>query len=342
MKALRLVGIGRPLQLQEVPDPRAGEREVVVRVRAAGICHSDAHYRAGTSPAGPLPLTLGHEVAGEIEEVASGTAGLAVGDRVCLHYMVTCGECEFCRGGHEQFCRRGAMIGKNIDGGYAELIRIPARNAVRLPASVPFEQAAVAMCSSATALHALRKARLQAGERVAVFGVGGLGLSAVQLARYFGALEVFAVDPWRENLERAGAYGAVGIDPNEVDPVQEIRHLTEGRGVEVSLELAGQPESTIQSIRCLGVLGRAALAGIASRPVEINTYQQLIGRETEIIGVSDHLLSELHLLLELLQSGALELSDVVTRRVPLEAEPVNRALDQLEQFRAAGRAVIVP
>jgi len=342
MNALRLTGIGKPLQLQGLPDPHPGEREVVVRVRAAGICHSDAHYRAGGSPAGPLPLTLGHEVAGEIEELGAAVSGLSVGERVCLHYLVSCGECEHCRGGREQFCRRGAMLGKNRDGGYAERICVPARNAVRLPGPVSFEHGAVLMCSSATALHAIRKARLQAGERVAVFGAGGLGLSAVQLARWFGALEVFAVDPSPDNLSRAAAYGAVAIDPREVDPVQEIRHLTEGRGVEVALELAGRTESTIQSIRCLGIQGRAALAGITTRALEINTYQQLVGRETEIIGVSDHLLPELHLLLELVLRGALELSGVVARKAPLEAEPVNQVLDQLAESRAGGRTVIVP
>jgi 2-desacetyl-2-hydroxyethyl bacteriochlorophyllide A dehydrogenase len=341
MKALRLTGIGEPLRLRQIPEPRAGDREVVVQVRAAGICHSDAHYRAGSSPAGPLPLTLGHEVAGEILQTGAAVSGLKVGDPVCLHYLVTCGECEHCRGGREQFCSSASMLGKHRDGGYAELICVPARNAVRLPSVLPFDQAALLMCSSATALHALRKSRLQAGERVAVFGAGGLGLSAIQLARFFGALEVFAVDILPGNLERAAAYGAVTIDAREVDPVREIRHLTAGRGVEVSLELAGRSDTTIQSLRCLSIQGRAAVAGINAETVKIDTYRQLVGRETELIGVSDHQLEEIHLLLELVERRALDLKGVVSRSIPLEEDAVNGVLDELASFRAVGRSVIV-
>ncbi|NLE77951.1 MAG: alcohol dehydrogenase catalytic domain-containing protein, partial [Chloroflexi bacterium] len=179
MKAVRLTAIGRALELQDIPRPAVGPQDVLVRICAAGICHSDVHYRAGTSSVGPLPQTLGHEVAGVVEEVGSQVAAVAPGQRVCLHYMVTCGECAHCRRGQEQFCLHGQMIGKHRDGGYAEYIAMPARSVVPLPPEIPFEQGAIAMCSSATSFHALRKARLQAGETVAVFGVGGLGMSAV-------------------------------------------------------------------------------------------------------------------------------------------------------------------
>src|SRR5262245_60860328 len=170
MKALRLVQPGRPLVLQEVPVPEVGPVDALVRVKAAGICHSDAHYRAGRSPAFPLPLTLGHEVAGLVERVGEQVTGFRPGDRVCLPYLITCGGCSCCLGGKEQFCPSGAMIGKHRDGGYAEFIGVPAANLVPLPEDIGFEHGAVLMCSSATALHALKKARLGAGESVAVFG----------------------------------------------------------------------------------------------------------------------------------------------------------------------------
>ena len=182
MKAIRLIKPGQPVQMQEVPVPQVGPKDVLVRVRAAGICHSDVHYRAGVSPVHPLPLTLGHEVAGTVERVGAEVTTLRVGDRVCLHYLVTCGECVYCTMGNEQFCGLGEMIGKHRDGGYAEFISVPARSAFRLPDEISFECGAIMMCSSATSFHALRKGRLQPGETVAVFGVGGLGISAVQLA----------------------------------------------------------------------------------------------------------------------------------------------------------------
>ena len=185
MKALRLTGIGKPLQLHELPDPRPERREVVVRVRAAGICHSDAHYRDGTVTLKSLPVTPGHEVAGVVERTGEAVRGFEEGDRVCLHYMATCGCCGHCDRGSEQFCITGQMIGNNRDGGYAEFITVPARNAVPLPGELSFAAGALMMCSSATSFHALRKARLVPGETVAVFGAGGLGLSAVQLAVAF-------------------------------------------------------------------------------------------------------------------------------------------------------------
>ena len=150
MKAIRLTQPGRPLELQEVAIPPLGPREVLVRVKAAGICHSDAHYRAGKSRVYPLPLTLGHEVAGSVEHVGTEVSGFEQGDRVCVHYLVTCGECPYCRQGSEQFCTSGAMIGKHRDGGYAQFIIIPARSLFPLPEEIPFEQAAIMMCSSAS------------------------------------------------------------------------------------------------------------------------------------------------------------------------------------------------
>jgi len=203
MKAVRLVEVGRPLEMQEIPRPAVGDKDVLVRVKAAGICHSDAHYRAGTSPAGPLPLTLGHEVAGVVEEVGAQVTNVAVGDRVCLHYLAPCGDCYYCSTGNEQFCVKGGMIGKHRDGGYAGYIVMPARSVVPLPAEISFEAGAVLMCSSATSFHALRKSRLRPGETVAVFGVGGLGMSAIQIARAFGALEVYAVDVNESKLRLA-------------------------------------------------------------------------------------------------------------------------------------------
>jgi 2-desacetyl-2-hydroxyethyl bacteriochlorophyllide A dehydrogenase len=342
MKAVRLIEIGKPLEIQDVPLAAVGEGDVLVRIKAAGICHSDVHYRAGTSPVGPLPQTLGHEVAGVVEELGAGVRGLAVGDRVCLHYLLTCGECEYCRAGHEQFCVKGKMLGKHVDGGYAEYVAVPARNAVRLADEVSFEEGAILMCSSSTSFHALRKGRLRAGETVAVFGAGGLGMSAIQLARTMGALEVYAVDINDKKLELAAAFGAVPVHAQRDDPVAEIRRLTGGRGVDVAVEVIGLKQTMEQAIRSLAVLGRAVLVGIADRPVAIDSYVDLLGREAEVIGSSDHLLWELPVLVEFVRQGRLDLSHVVTRTVPLEAKAINEVMDALEQFGGEVRAVITP
>jgi propanol-preferring alcohol dehydrogenase len=342
VKAARLVEIGKPLQLQEIERPSPGPGDVLVRIRAAGICHSDVHYRAGTSGVGPLPQTLGHEVAGVVEEVGEAVAGLRPGDRVCLHYLLSCGQCHFCRTGHEQFCPEGKMIGKHVDGGFAEYIAVPARNAVRLPAEVSFEHGAVLMCSSSTSFHALRKSRLQPGETAAVFGAGGLGMSAIQLARTMGALQVYAVDINENKLALAESFGAVPVNARQGDPVETIRSLTGGRGVDVAIEVIGLRQTMEQAVRCLAVLGRAALAGISDRPFEIDSYSDLLGREAEVIGCSDHTLHELEILVEYVRQGRLDLGHVVARSVPLEAGAINAAMDALEQFGGEVRTVVVP
>ena len=172
MRALRLTETGGPLIEVELPAPQPGPGEVVVAVAAAGICHSDIHYRDGFAPV-DLPLTLGHEVAGVIAAAGDGIDPGRIGSRVAVHYVVSCGRCDRCLRRGEQFCERYGMVGKTRDGGYAEALVVPARNAVDVPEGVDLRHAAVMMCSSATALHALHRAALRPGEVVAVFGVGG-------------------------------------------------------------------------------------------------------------------------------------------------------------------------
>jgi D-arabinose 1-dehydrogenase-like Zn-dependent alcohol dehydrogenase len=341
MKAVRLLAPGSPLELCDVPVPQPGPHDVLLRVRAVGICHSDAHYRAGTSPT-RTPVTLGHEIAGTVEATGESVFQLSRGDRVSVHYLATCGGCAFCRGGHEQFCGVGQMLGKHRDGGFAEFVLVPAASVLLLPATVSFEHGAVMMCSSATALHALRKARLARGETVAIFGIGGLGASAVQLARALGAAKVYAVDLSRPRLELAATFGAIPVKTNGADAATRIRALTDGRGVDVAIELVGLPETTRQAVLSLAPLGRAAVAGITTQ-LELDPYRDLIGREAEVIGVSDHLMSELPELLAFASRGALDLSPIVTRALPLDADAINGVLDELARFgNAAVRTVVVP
>ena len=234
------------------------------------------------------------------------------------------------------------MIGKYRDGGYAEFILMPTRSLFHLPDEISFEHGAILMCSSATSMHALKKARLKPGETVAVFGAGGLGLSAIQLARAFGAREVFAVDINPAKLALAAKFGAVAVNAANVDAVKELKRLTNGRGVDVALELIGLPGTMRQTVQSLAIKGRAALVGITDKTFEIAPYEEVLNKEAEIIGVSDHLASELALLIELARSGKLNLANIVTRTVPLEAAAINDTLNGLEKFGDDGRVVINP
>ena len=342
MKAIRFVGVNQPLQMQEIPIPEIGARDVLVKVKAAGVCHSDAHYRAGISPARPVPLTLGHEVAGVVERAGADVTHLKPGDRVCLHYNLSCGDCYHCTTGNDQFCEKVLMIGHYTNGGYAEFIAVPARNAIPLPDEIPFEQGATLMCASATAFHALRKSRLKGGETVAIFGAGGLGQSAIQLAKAFGAVEVFAVDLNEEKLSLATQYDAIPINAKETDPVVEIKRLTNGKGVDVAIEMIGLSKTMKQALQVAGVLGRVVIVGLSNQPLEIQTYTELLGNEVELIGSNDHHLQELPLLLDLARRKVLDTSQIVTRLIPLDADAINNTLDALERFGSGIRTVVVP
>jgi len=341
MKAVRLVEIGKPLEDANVPIPEIGLSDVLIRVAAAGICHSDAHYRGGISKIDDLPLTLGHEVAGYVELVGRDVTNVLPRDRVCVHYLVHCGTCEFCARGLEQFCRSGQMIGRHRDGGYAEFIKVPARNAFTLPDEISFEVGAVMMCSSATALHALKKARLKPGESLAIFGFGGLGFSALQLARVFECGDVYVVDINPAKLRSAVRMGAIAIDAKAADPVEQIKGATAGRGVDVALELIGSAKTMRQAVLCLGALGRAALVGLTAESMSIFPYMELISKEAEIIGVSDHLATELPVLIEFARNGKLRFPSETLRVVDLDAAQINAALESLEDFIDHVRTVIV-
>ena len=340
MRAVQLTEIGQALTDADVTIPEIGSSDVLIRVAAAGICHSDAHYRAGISKIDRLPLTPGHEVAGRVEEVGRDVKHLSAGDRVCVHYLVHCGTCEFCVRGLEQFCRSGKMIGKHRDGGYAEFIKVPVANAFPLPDEIPFEVGAIMMCSSATALHALNKARFKAGESIAIFGFGGLGFSALQLARAFDCGDVYVVEINPAKLTLAATMGAMAIDARSADPVEQIKEATAGRGVDVAVELIGSAKTMRQAVLCLRPLGRAALVGLTAESMSIHTYTELINKEAEIVGVSDHLVTELPALIEFARSGKLRFPPETLRFVDLDATQINAALDGVQNSIDHARTVI--
>jgi len=248
-----------------------------------------------------------------------------------VHYLLSCGVCDRCRRHGEQFCERGAMIGKERDGGYAERIVVPARNLVRIPGNVSFEAAAIMMCSTATAYHALRLAALRPDqhdvESVAILGFGGLGASALQLAR--GAT-VFAVDVVPEKLAAAKLLGAIPVDASaSLD--EQLMDLTGGRGVDVALDFAGNVATTSAALRALAPGGRLILVAINLPRIDFDPYRDLLARERRIIGCSDHLYSELVELMEMASRGDLDVSRAITRTVPLDAAAINAIHDEMDR-----------
>jgi D-arabinose 1-dehydrogenase-like Zn-dependent alcohol dehydrogenase len=232
------------------------------------------------------------------------------------------------------------MIGKHRDGGYAEFIKVPGRNAFVLPDQIPIEIGAIMMCSSATALHALNKARFKPGESIAIFGFGGLGFSALQLARAFDCDQVYVIETNPAKLALLEELGAVAIDANKGNPVEQITDATNGKGVDVSMELIGSSKTMRQAVQCLGALGRAALVGLTAESMPIFPYTDLINKEGEIIGVSDHLAAELPTLIEFARSGKLRFPQDALRFVDLDAEQINASLDAFQNSIDHVRTVI--
>lgn len=346
MRAVRLNRPGEGLRDENVPDAAPGADDIVVQVRAAGICHSDAHYRKDPGRT-RLPVTPGHEIAGVVAAVGKGVADFSAGDRVALHYFVSCGlvSCVQCsdrlRGG-ERFCPGASMFGKDRDGGYAEFVAAPAANAVRIPDSVPFEQAAVMMCSSATALHALRLAGLRRGESVLVVGFGGLGFSAVELAKALGAARVIAAEVVPAKLEAARALGAETVDASVGRVEDQVAALTGGRGADIALDFAGSPGARASALRSLAPEGRLVIVALDDRPFPFDPYRDVLGKERRIIGCSDHLFSDLVDLMVLAREKKIDLSSAVTRTLALDAAEINGVLDELDTGTSHLRAVILP
>jgi len=333
MVAARLHRIGEKLSIDRVPVPEAAADEVLVDVRASGICHSDINYRDGIAPVGNLPITLGHEIAGVVARTGGKVRGLHGGDRVLVHYIISCGRCAYCRTGRENYCLNYQMMGKDVDGGFAEYVKVPARSIVKLPRGLPFEQAAIMGCAVPTAYHALKRGRVQPRDTVVIFGVGGLGMHAVQLAaRVFKAGLIIAIDLQDWKLELAKSFGAKEtVNAAKQDVPETIREITDGKLGDVVLDFVGQSRTIEEGTSSVGKGGRMVLVGIGAKSMQLSPYSTLIGREMEIVGVDDHLRTELVQLVRLVRSGRIDLSRSVTRTVALE--DINRGFEILETNR---------
>jgi len=333
MTAARLHKIGGKLSVDHVRVPAISDGEVLVDVRAGGICRSDINYRDGIAPVGKLPITLGHEIAGVIARTGTKVRGLRDGDRVLVHYVVSCGRCVYCKTGRENYCVRYRMVGKDVDGGLAEYVKVPAGSIVKLPRGLPFEQAAIMGCAVPTAYHALRRGRVAPGDTVVVFGVGGLGLHAVQLARrVFKARLVIAIDVHDWKLKLARSFGAkVTVNASNQNVVETVREITGGKFGDVVLDFVGHTKTIGQAISSVGMGGRMVLIGIGAKSMQLSPYRTLIGKEMELVGVNDHLRTELEQLIKLVRAGRIDLSKSVTHTMPLE--DVNRGFEILDTNR---------
>ncbi len=338
MRALRYHGPRIPLQLAEIaaPEPNAGE--VRMRVTAAGICHTELHFLSGLLDLGIAPLTLGHEAVGVIDAVGPGVTRFRGGERVIAYYYAGCGECESCRRGEENLCAAlRAEYGFISDGGFAELMTIPARNAVPLPAGISDEAAAPIGCGVTTAIHASRLANLRAGDRVLVYGAGTVGFGLIQLAKLSGA-EPIAVGRSPEKLKLARELGAThAIDASSEDVAARVREITGGRGADVVFEMVATRETMDHSVRSLAKRGRLVFIGYSADSLTVHPIQLVIS-EASVTGSVGNTLEELHQAVRLVEDG--KIRTVIDRTLPLAS--FQEGIDALERGGLVGRAVLKP
>ena len=338
MKAAILKELGGPLQIEEVADPAIESDEVLVKVMACGTDGTDLKMVDGFGYTPELPFILGHEIAGVVAEVGSEVSTLRPGDRVIAYNFFTCGRCRFCLTHREQLCvdMAGVMGARNKQGGHAEYVGVPARQLVSLPDNVSWPDAAVIPDAVITALHAVDRARVQLGETVVIIGVGGVGSSAVQIAKLSGA-RVVAVDRTAEKVERAYSMGAdVAINNAESDVPKSVQELTAGLGADCVIDCVGLEQSLAAGIDSLRPGGRLTVLGYTPELYGVNG-KRLAQNELEIIGTRCGRLQDLMNAVRLVADG--KIKSIVTDVYPLEE--VNEAMAALRAGKVLGRAVLL-
>ena len=318
MRAARFDGTA--LTVQDVPVPVPAANEVLVKVEACGICLSDVHLLDGTLPMLLPVVTPGHEAAGTIAAVGAEVPVWAVGDRVVMAGGRVCGTCRTCARGRFEECEAFEIMGFNFDGAWAQYVVVPYPGLSSVPAEVPIEQAAVLADAVSTPYAALTdRAALKPGEAIGLWGIGGLGVHAVQVARMVGAAPILAFDPLPAARERALAVGAdAALDPTDGDVVEQVRALTGGRMLDVAVDLVGSNQVLAQAASCLGRFGRCVMVGLSLDPIELGPGLFFGLQSQSLLGHLGYRKRHLDELVDLVRLGRLDVSGSVSALLPLE------------------------
>ena len=329
-----------PITVVDVPDPVPAPGEVVVQVSAVGLCRSDYHGWHGTDPDIACPHVGGHEFVGRVVAVGGDVHRVRTGDRIMVPFVCGCGECEPCRIGQHQVCRRQEQPGFTRWGAFAQFTTIPFAdvNAVHVPDAVSDEAAALVGCRVSTAYRGVvEQGRLAAGEVLAVHGCGGVGLAAIAFGRALGA-RVVAVDVSPEALELARSVGADDvIDARGVEAVDEVVHDLTG-GAHVSVECLGHSVTAANSVRCLRPLGRHVQIGLFPAPTADVPVSRVIRDELEVLGVHGLSASRIPQVLAMVADGRIDPTAVVRRRLSLDDVPT--ALPAMGRFATPGVSLV--
>src|SRR6202045_1642796 len=336
MKAAVLREFKKPLAIEEVSLDQPGADEILIRIDACGVCHSDVHVADGDWPQFAkivkAPLIPGHEIAGVVVEKGAEVEDLKIGDRVGVPWIYwTCGECELCREGNENLCRRQKITGVTVDGGYAEFVKAPASHALRIPDNLSSVQAAPLFCAGVTVYRALKHSGILPGQLLAVFGIGGLGHLAVQFGQALGA-EVIAIDISEEKLALARSLGAsatINVSTNNV-----IKELRNRGGAHVALVTSAARASYETAFHCVRPTGTLMVVGLPADPICFPAILMAAGEiriQASTVGTRQDL------------REGLAMAAAGTGRCQVVSRPlaeVNEALDQLRLGQVSGRLVL--
>jgi 2-desacetyl-2-hydroxyethyl bacteriochlorophyllide A dehydrogenase len=333
MRAARFNVEAKSLEIRDVPVPVPAPHEVLVRVEACGVCLSDVHLIDGSLP-GPLPeVTPGHEPAGVIEAVGDAVPMWQPGQRVLMAAGRPCLTCASCAGGRTEQCLAFEIMGFSYDGAWAEYVVVPYAALVPVPDSIPIEQAAILADAVSTPYAAITdRANVQPGEAVGIWGVGGLGIHAVKIARMIGAAPIVALDPLPEARERALRAGAdVAIDPRVDDAVLQVRAVTGGVGLDAAFDVVGSSAILAQAETCLGGRGRLVMVGISGEPTTLGPGVMFSIQSQTLMGHLGYRKEHLDTLVRLVEMGRLDVSDSISAVLPLD--DIVDAVDQLATKR---------
>ena len=328
MKAARFYGPGVPLKVEDVPVPEVGRNDVLIKVKACGVCYSDVHKLHGSVILKRTPVTLGHEISGEIAEAGTEVKGFREGDRVAVCCMVPCGSCQHCLTGRENICARGEVtIGMQLDGGLAEYVRVPAGNVFKIPDAMSHEEAAILTDALATPYHAIRRLCIKPGDWVVIYGMGGLGMCAVQVANLNGA-RVIGIDLFDAKLKIAKELGADHtINAKQDDPVKRTMEITNG-GADIAMEFIGLAKTVQQAIKSVKPSGRIMLVGIGKGVFNVD-WQDILFKQLSLFACYGVVRADFPRLIELVSSGKINLKKLITHVVPLNE--ANRAIEILDK-----------
>ncbi|MCP4726447.1 MAG: alcohol dehydrogenase catalytic domain-containing protein [bacterium] len=342
MKAAIFHGAKKPLSFEDIDKPVPGPDDILVKIAACGVCHTDLHYiDHGTPTYKQPPMILGHEPSGHVAEAGANVKKFKEGDRVVLPAVLTCGYCDFCRTGRENICNSMTMLGNHIDGAYAEYIKVPAKDICFLPDEIPLEEGSIIADAISTPFHAVKnRAEVKPGDTVVVFGCGGIGINIVQVAAAVGGT-VIAVDIVDRKLELAKEFGATAVvNPTKVEKLsKEIKKLT-GGGADIAIEAIGRADTIQDAFSTLRKGGRLVVVGFAGENMSVNAGK-IMFFEMEIVGSLGCRPVDYPKIIEMARLGKIKVKELVTNQYPLEK--INDAFDLLRAHdENVIRSIVIP